>query len=159
MTGLSLCPVSLAEANRFVGEYHRHHNPLKIHKFSVGCSVDGQLVGVAIVARPVARPLDDGLTLEVARLCTDGTRNACSLLYSAAWRAARAMGYRRIVTYILASEQGASLRAAGWNCAGLCKGHKRSGKREDLRCAQRKLFDNPCPLPPQNKLRYEKCAK
>ena len=86
------------------------------HKFSIGLSDGDKIVGVAIVGRPVARHLDDGWTLEVNRLCTDGTRNACSMLYAAAWRAARAMGYKRIVTYILESENGASLRASGWKC-------------------------------------------
>lgn len=71
-------------------------------------------MGVAIVGRPVSRGRDDGWTLEVTRCCTDGTRNTCSFLYASAWRAARAMGYRRLGTYILASEDGASLRAAGW---------------------------------------------
>ena len=80
---LSLCPVSLAEANAFVAEHHRHHKPVRGHKFSLGCMVNGQLVGVAIVGRPVSRYLDDGLTLEVNRLCTDGTQNACSFLYGA----------------------------------------------------------------------------
>lgn len=112
---LSVVPVSLAEANGYVAAHHRHHRPVVGHKFSIGAAdPDGQLRGVAIVGRPVARGRDDGLTLEVTRLCTDGTRNACSMLYAAAWRAARAMGYRRIGTYILADEDGTSLRAAGW---------------------------------------------
>lgn len=92
---LTLRPVSLAEANAFVAEHHRHHKPVRGHKFSLGCMVDGQLVGVAIVGRPVSRYLDDGLTLEVNRLCTDGTQNACSFLYGAAARAARTIGYRK----------------------------------------------------------------
>lgn len=96
---LSLTPVSLSEANAFVARCHRHHKPVVGHKFSIGCMADGRLVGVAIVGRPVSRYLDNGLTLEVNRLCTDGTKNACSFLYAAAWRAARAMGYRKIVTY------------------------------------------------------------
>ena len=96
-----LIPVSLAEANAFVAQHHRHHKPVTGHKFSIGCTADGQLVGVAIVGRPVSRYLDDGQTLEVNRLCTDGTKNACSMLYAAAWRAARAMGYRKMITYIL----------------------------------------------------------
>ena len=99
----------------------------------------GRLAGVAIVGRPVSRYLDDGHTLEVNRLCTDGTKNACSFLYAAAWRAARAMGYRKIVTYILDTESGASLRAAGWACAGLAGGKRWTGSRrpkEDLYPAQ-----------------------
>ena len=110
---LRLTPVSLSEANAFVARCHRHHKPVVGHKFSIGCMADGRLVGVAIVGQPVSRYLDNGLTLEVNRLCTDGTKNACSFLYAAAWRAARAMGYRKIVTYILDTESGASLRAAG----------------------------------------------
>lgn len=89
-------------------------------------------MGVAIVGRPVSRHLDDGWTLEVNRLCTDGSRNACSALYAAAWRAARAMGYKRLVTYILESENGASLRAAGWKCVGrpaACAGQDTDARR------------------------------
>jgi hypothetical protein len=85
------------------------------HKFSIGLVDEtGQLVGCAVVGRPVARMLDDGMTAEVTRLCTDGSKNACSKLYSACARAAEAMGYTKIVTYILASEPGGSLRATGW---------------------------------------------
>ena len=90
---LDICPVSLKEANAFVAEHHRHHKPVVGHKFSIACTDGEKIVGVAIVGRPVARYLDDGWTLEVNRCCTDGTRNACSMLYAAAWRAARAMGY------------------------------------------------------------------
>lgn len=143
---LALTPVSLACANSFIAAWHRHHKPSRGHKFSIGCSDNGNLVGVAIVGRPVSRHLDDGYTLEVNRLCTDGTKNACSMLYGAAWRAARAMGYRKIVTYTLASEDGASLRAAGWRCAGLAGGLRWTGVRkppQDL-------------YPAEMKLRYEK---
>ena len=99
-------------------------------------------MGVAIVGRPVSRYLDDSWTLEVNRLCTDGTRNACSMLYAAAWRTARAMGYHKLITYILESENGASLRAAGWKCAGRAGGLRWTGKRRpsvDLCPAQMKL--------------------
>ena len=101
---LTLKPVSLADANSFVALHHRHHKPVRGHKYSLSCMADGQLVGVAITGRPVSRYLDDGLTLEVNRLCTDGTRNACSFLYGAAARAAKAMGYQKIITYILDTE-------------------------------------------------------
>lgn len=104
---LTLTPVSLAEANAFVAQHHRHHKPVTGHKFSIGCTAEGRLVGVAIVGRPVSRYLDNGLTLEVNRLCTDGTKNACSMLYAAAWRAARAMGYEKIITYTLDTESSA----------------------------------------------------
>lgn len=99
------------------------------HKFSIGCVADGELVGVVIAGRPVSRYLDDGLTLEVTRLCSTGEKNACSILYGAAARAARAMGYRRIITYTLDSEDGTSIRAAGWSC-GMKKSYER--KRRDL---------------------------
>ena len=112
--GLEVVPITLKEANQFVRDHHRHHGPVTGHKFSIAASDGERIVGVVIVSRPVSRHLDDGWTLEVTRLCTDGTRNACSMLYAAAWRAARAMGYKRLITYILESENGASLRAAGW---------------------------------------------
>lgn len=98
---LTLIPVSLAQANEFVRQHHRHHKPVAGHKFSIGCAENGRLCAVAIVGRPVSRYLDDGFTLEVNRLCNDGTKNACSILYAAAARAARAMGYRKIITYTL----------------------------------------------------------
>lgn len=85
---LEITPMTLKEANAYVEQNHRHHGPVVGHKFSIGCSDGEKIVGVAIVGRPVARHLDDGWTLEVNRLCTDGTRNACSMLYAAAWRAA-----------------------------------------------------------------------
>src|SRR5207248_704847 len=102
----------LRQANAFVAEYHRHHGPVVGHKFSIGAALGGQLVGVVIVGRPVSRHRDDGLTLEVTRLCADGTPNGCSFLYGAAARAAKALGYRRIGTYTLAEEPGDSPRAA-----------------------------------------------
>jgi hypothetical protein len=119
---LSARPISLVEANKYVSRWHRHHPPVRGHKFSIGAVAGGQLVGVAIVGRPVARMRDDGETLEVTRLCTDGTRNACSFLYGRAARAAFAMGYRRIGTYVLASEGGASLRASGWRVVAEVRG-------------------------------------
>lgn len=139
---LELVPMTLSEANAFVEENHRHHGKVVGHKFSIGLSDGEKIVGVCIVGRPVSRYLDDGWTLEVTRLCTDGTRNACSMLYSAAWRAAKAMGYKRLVTYILESENGASLRASGWKCVGQAGGLRWTGKRRpevDLYPAQVKL--------------------
>jgi len=112
---LRLCPVSFAQANEFVAAWHRHNGPMPGAKFSVGVSDDeGVLRGVAMVGRPVGRHYDDGDTLEVCRVATDGTANANSLLYGACQRAAFALGYRRLVTYTLAQESGASLRASGW---------------------------------------------
>lgn len=111
---LEIVPCELSEANEFVAQFHRHHKPVRGHKFSLAVSDGDKVRGVAIVGRPVARMLQDGETLEVTRVATDGAINACSALYAACWRAARAMGYRRLVTYILAEELGTSVRAAGW---------------------------------------------
>lgn len=115
---LQLVRVTLSDANDFVARMHRHHPPVTGHKFSLGAVLGETLVGVAIVGRPVARLRDDGNTLEVTRLCTDGTANACSFLYGAAARATFALGYTRIGTYTLPDEGGASLRAAGWKLIG-----------------------------------------
>jgi len=115
---LRLCRMELADANAFVAAHHRHHKPVVGHKFSLGSVLEGDLVGVVIVGRPVSRMRDDGSTLEVTRLCTNGAKNACSFLYGAAARAAFALGYRRIGTYILKSEDGTSLRASGWRLIG-----------------------------------------
>lgn len=114
---LQLVPIGLAAANAWVDEMHRHHEPATGHKFSVACETpDGTLRGVAIAGRPSARYLDDGRHIEVLRVATDGTPNACSILYGAVARAAQGMGYprRNIITYTLASEPGTSLVAAGW---------------------------------------------
>ena len=139
---LEIVPMTLREANAYVEQNHRHHGPVAGHKYSIGLSNGEKIVGVAIVGRPVSRHLDDGWTLEVNRLCTDGTKNACSMLYAAAWRAARAMGYKRLITYILESENGASLRAAGWKCVGQAGGLRWTGERRpevDLYPAQMKI--------------------
>jgi hypothetical protein len=111
---LRIVPLTLREARVFIKSHHRHHGPPVGHKFSVGVLRDGELVGVATAGRPVARCYDDKLTLEVNRTCTDGTRNANSMLYGAVWRAAKAMGYIRAITYTQEGESGASLRAVGW---------------------------------------------
>lgn len=112
--GLHLVPVTLAEAKAYVSAYHRHHVAPVGHRWSIGAARGGVLVGVVVCGRPVSRHADDGQTAEVTRLCTDGTSNACSMLYGAAARAAAAMGYASIQTYILDTELGASLRASGW---------------------------------------------
>jgi hypothetical protein len=109
-------PVSLKEACAFVEAHHGHHGAPRGHKFSIGLArPGGDLVAVAIVGRPVSRHLDDGYTLEVTRLATLGVPGSCSRLYSAAWRAARAIGYRRMITYTQGAETGASLKASGWH--------------------------------------------
>lgn len=143
---LRLIPVSLKEANAFVAAHHRHHKPVTGHKFSIGCEQEERLVGVVIAGRPVSRYLDNGLTLEVTRLCTTGGKNVCSMLYAAAARAAKAMGYRRIITYTLETEDGASVRAAGWTCCGPAGGTCWTGKRRPA----------VPPYPAVKKRRYEK---
>lgn len=116
---LTVVPIALDEAQQFIRLHHRHHSPPVGHKFSVAVADPDNLVrGVATVGRPVSRHLDDGWTLEVNRVATDGCENACSALYGATWRIAREMGYRRLITYILSSGPGTSLRGAGWKCLG-----------------------------------------
>ena len=127
--GLIVKPITYKEACAFVNDNHRHRKAPVGHKFSVAAYDGERLCGVVMVGRPVSRVLYDGLTLEVNRLCTDGTKNACSLLYATAWKGAQALGYRRIVTYTLESESGASLRAAGWICDGKAGGTHWTGKR------------------------------
>lgn len=111
---LEIRPCELQTARTFVGLHHRHNRPPIRCKFSIACYDDGRLCGVAMVGRPVSRVLDDGVTVEITRNCTDGTKNACSMLYGACCRAAKAMGYRRIITYTLKSEPGTALKASGW---------------------------------------------
>jgi hypothetical protein len=106
----------MANANAFIRAHHRHHQPVRAFQryFQLGVAADGKLVGIAIVGPPVARMLDRRTICEVSRCCTDGTPHAASLLYAAAARIARDLGYQRIQTYVLAEESGVSLRAAGW---------------------------------------------
>jgi hypothetical protein len=118
VSGLQLVPIDFGTACGFVATWHRHHRPPRGHKFSIGVADGDFLVAVAMIGRPVARHYDDGRTLEVIRTATDGTRNANSMLYAAAWRAASALGYTRLVTYTQEGESGASLRAAGWRVIG-----------------------------------------
>ena len=142
MTALLVVPCTIKDAARYIAAHHRHHRAPVGGLFAVGASLGGVLVGVAVVGRPVARGLQDDTTAEVTRLATDGTPNACSLLYGAAWRAARALGYRRLVTYTLSSEPGTSLVAAGWTLIGQCGGgswSRPSRPREDRHPLQRKL--------------------
>ena len=129
---LHLTPLTLREARAYVDQHHRHHRAPQGGIFAIACSEGQQVRGVVIVGRPVARGAADGWTCEVTRLATDGTKNACSMLYGAAWRAARAMGYRRIITYTLASEPGTSLRAAGWRVI-----HEVSGRSWDTKTRPR----------------------
>jgi hypothetical protein len=140
---LELVRIDLGEANAFVHEHHRHHKPVVGHLFSIGAASEGKIVGVVIVGRPVSRHRDDGITAEVTRLCTDGTKNACSFLYGAASRAAFALGFKRIGTYILASEPGTSLTAAGWRLIAITPGRSwsvPSRPRVDKHPLQQKLL-------------------
>lgn len=111
---MQIVPVTFRQACAFVKAHHRHNKPPTGHKFSIGLMNDGELCGVAMMGRPIARHCDDGLTIEVNRTCTDGTAIANSMLYGAAWRASKAMGYLRLITYTQADESGASLRAVGF---------------------------------------------
>ena len=111
---LRVRPIALRRANAYVREVHRHHDVTRGHRFSIRAMDGDRMCGVAIVGRPVAHAYDPELVAEVTRVCTDGTYNACSLLYGAAARACKAMGFEKVITYTLAAENGASLKAAGF---------------------------------------------
>lgn len=155
---LSLQPIGFDEAAAFVRLHHRHHCPSRGWKFGIAVNDGEKVVGVVIVGRPVSRNLDDGFTAEVNRCCVapipdhpkgpegSGHANACSMLYAAAWRAARAMGYRRLITYTLPEEGGASLRAAGWKIVGQTKAEgwgREARPRVDKHPTQSKLIWEP----------------
>jgi hypothetical protein len=142
---LALQPISFREAMAFIDKHHRHHKRPRGWLFGIGVNDGTSVVGVVVVGRPVARMLQDGFTAEVTRCCTTGARNACSMLYRAAWRAARAMGYLRLVTYTLPEEGGVSLRAAGFTLVGEAGGGSWSR-------AKRLRVDT---APLQTKLRWE----
>lgn len=129
MSKLEIRPITFKEACSFIDQYHRHHKATVGHKFSIGLYEDNKLVGCAVCGRPVSRYYDNGLTCEINRLCTDGTKNACSMLYGACCRVAKAMGYKKIITYILESENGASLKASNFICEGLAGGIHWTGVR------------------------------
>lgn len=152
MTGLVV--VSLREARAFVAAHHRHNEPPRGHKFSIGFAVDNELRGVVIASRPVARGLDDGRTVELIRVTTLGDRNACSRLYGAACRAAAAMGYLRAVTYTLDTEDGASVKAAGFTRDGETAGGDWTPMPGLTRSAEKlRLFDAP-KMPTGPKVRW-----
>lgn len=119
---MKIVPITLKAANAFVTQYHRHHRASVGHKFSIGLSDNDNLIGVAIMGRPVARGSDNGFTIEVARLCTNGAKNACSMLYQAAARSSKELGYNKIQTYILQIESGTSLKASGWKMEAVTAG-------------------------------------
>lgn len=140
---LTIVPLNRDEANKVVARWHRHHRPVPGAKFALGVANDGGICGAALCGRPVSRMLDDGWTLEVYRVATDGTKNACSALYGACRRAGFALGYSKIITYTLPSEGGSSLRGAGWKCLGERGGGKWSRKsrpRVDLHPTEQKLL-------------------
>jgi len=155
---LEIRPIKLRDANRYVYEHHRHNMPTNGHKYSVACYDTGggeaQLVGVAIAGQPVARNLDDGLTIEIRRVCTDGTYNACSILYGACCRVAKAMGYKRVVTYTLKTEPGTSLKASGFIMDGETAGDTwdRPGRPREI--TQMTLFGEEQKYPTEKKIRW-----
>lgn len=121
---MDIRPITLKAASAFISQHHRHHGATVGCKFCLGCFDGDAMVGVAVCGRPVSRVLDNGLTCEVTRLCTDGTKNACSMLYGACSRVAKAMGYHKIITYILEAECGISLKASGWQYEAVVKGDR-----------------------------------
>jgi hypothetical protein len=123
MSKLEIQPITYREACRFIAEHHRHHKPPQGYLFGLAINDGETVVGVATVGRPVARMFQNGYTAEVTRLCVmEGHKNGCSMLYAACWRAARSMGYRRLITYILSTESGVSLKASGWKEIGKTEG-------------------------------------
>lgn len=126
---MNIRPITFKQACEFINQNHRHHRATVGCKFCIGLFCGKKLVGVSVCGRPVSRYLDDGLTCEINRLCTDGTKNACSMLYGASCRVAKAMGYAKVITYILESENGASLKASNFVCEGVAGGTHWTGKR------------------------------
>mgnify|MGYP001602995323 CR=1 FL=1 len=124
---LMLEPCELAEAAEFIHLHHRHHEPPQGHRFSLKAIVDGRVVGIAVIWRPVGKGQQDGKTVEITRLCTDGTKNAVSFLVGACKRAARALGWKRMISYTLTSEYGAAWRASGMEQTGETAGGEWSG--------------------------------
>lgn len=126
---MEIRPITLRTASEYINLHHRHHHATVGCKFAIGCYEGNTLVGCAVCGRPVSRHYDDGLTCEINRVCTDGTRNACSMLYGACCRIAKAMGYRKIITYTLISEDGASLKASNFVDEGEAGGTHWTGTR------------------------------
>lgn len=157
---LTIKPISLKDANAYVENNHRHHRKATGHKYSLGVYDGDKLHGVAIVGRPLSRFLDDGETLEVLRLCTDGTYNACSILYARCARVAKDMGYQKIITYILEEEQGTSLKASGWKCeeenVGGGSWENCTRREDDRNYQQMSLFEQRPKYPIGKKKRYSK---
>lgn len=154
MSAAEIVPLTLKEARRYVAEHHRHNEPPIGHRFSIGLERDGALVGVVIAGHPQARKADDGRTLELLRLTTEGDRNACSRLYAAACRAAEAMGYRKVITYTLAEEPGSSLRASGFIEDGMTEGHEGWKHTSGPRSGDRPTLFDPPKMPTGPKIRW-----
>jgi hypothetical protein len=159
---LEIRPITLKDANIYVSQHHRHNMPTNGHKFSIACyeifeeGGGERLCGVAIAGQPVARNLDDGLTIEIRRVCTDGTRNACSILYGACSRCAKEMGYKRVITYTLFTEPGSSLRAAGFINDGEAGGDSWNRKNRPRSAIQYTLFGEETKYLIQKKIRWVK---
>ena len=141
---LRLFPATLAQANEMIERLHRHHKRVVGHRFSIGCR-DGVAHGIAVVGRPVARATSQYSIAEVTRLVSDGTPHVCSMLYAACARAAQAMGFDEIQTFILADEPGTSLKAAGWHFDHMTKGRdwncpSRSGRRTDQPMCDKQIW-------------------
>lgn len=142
---LTIVPCDIKDARAYVQQHHRHRDAPPGAKFAVACALGDLVVGVAIAGLPIARPLNDGWTIEITRCCTDGSRNACSILYRACVRSALSLGFRRVITYSLQSESGASLRAAGFRVVADVR-----GRQWDCPSRPRPTIDEP-----QDKLRWE----
>jgi len=147
---LEIVPITFREACIFIKKHHTHHIPPVGWKFGLAVSNGEQIVGVATIGRPVARRLDDGWTLEVNRCCTDKTKHVASKLYAGAWRAAKALGYKRIITYTLINEVGTSIKASGWKVihkskggSWSCKSRPRIDKHplQEKICWERSIYD------------------
>jgi hypothetical protein len=141
---LRLVPLTLRQANELIARLHRHHKPVVGHRFTIGAE-NGQLVGAAVVGRPTARMTEQYRIAEVTRLVSDGTKNVCSLLYAACARAAEAMGYDSIQTFLLESESGVSVKAAGWEFVGTSGGGDWTNRAGQPRTS-------PCPAPAGGKV-------
>ena len=152
-------PITLKQANLYVAQHHRHNIPTNGHKWSIACYDGDRLCGVAIAGQPIARKLDDGETIEVRRVCTDGTYNACSILYGRCARIAKEFGYRRIITYTLVSEIGTSLKASGWKNCGEAGGTSWDCKSRPREVYQTTLFGEFRKYPDEKKIRWEKILK
>lgn len=151
-------PIELKSANAFISAHHRHHAPVYRDKWRVGCIDNAEnMIGVIQAGRPVSRYLDDGKTIEVVRCCSCGQRNVCSFLYSRAARIAKEMGYRRIITYILEIENGASLKACGWTLDEHdCGGGEWNCKSRPRETVEYNLFGEQIKYPTGKKQRWSK---